>query len=431
MRLIAERRLLHGRFLARFVIVPILLWTAPAVLAQPDFEEAVAAHQKMVLLLDEASRKEGYRADVLVEAARYYYSHKRDALAAIDSQYQRETRKKGELSPTVIAFVSFARDDSKLRDGDKLAFLDLVEDFIFLERGGGVEKGVLAPLQEVRSEVNAVYAEYSEEYSALTGLLSQHRVREKWQDYIAYLRSRYAVEKLVTKEIVNSFVPAGGVKGDLMLKNPDAFLTKPKQRRESAEKTVVLTFDDGPHRYRTPEILDMLERYGMKAHFFVCGENLGRVDEAGRASALSWARRLTARMLKEGHDIGNHSYDHPNLANFPIAEVRRQLEQTNHLIALHSGETNRYFRPPYGSRNQEIDELVSKLGMTTVLWNVDSRDWAVYIPEFIADDVIQQVERRGGGVVLLHDIHRQTVEAVPLILEGLQERGYETVALVH
>jgi peptidoglycan/xylan/chitin deacetylase (PgdA/CDA1 family) len=135
-------------------------------------------------------------------------------------------------------------------------------------------------------------------------------------------------------------------------------------------------------------------------------------------------------MLNAGHGVANHSFSHPQLTELPMTAVEEQLAKTSTLIKIATGEATPFFRPPLGARNAKIDQLATELGMRTVLWNIDSRDWADPVPESIADKVIQGVRHHDGGVVLLHDIHRQTVEAVPLILDQLQTLGYETTLLL-
>ncbi|PSJ30344.1 polysaccharide deacetylase [Streptosporangium nondiastaticum] len=185
-----------------------------------------------------------------------------------------------------------------------------------------------------------------------------------------------------------------------------------RERRE-----VALTFDDGPLPPYTGRILDVLERYGVPATFFCVGINAG-----GFAEDL-------ARMREHGHAIGNHTWSHPFLPELSRPQLAEQIDRTAEAIAEASGGGRpRLFRPPYGSRTPEVMGWLKESGTTTVLWDVAPDDWALRQADAIARDVLADV--RPGSVILLHDgggDRSPTVDSLPLIIEGLLERGFDFV----
>lgn len=188
---------------------------------------------------------------------------------------------------------------------------------------------------------------------------------------------------------------------------------------------VCLTFDDGPDPEWTPAILDILKARGVKAMFFVLGSQAEKYPE------------LVRRIAEEGHEIGNHSYTHANLARIPEALVKLDLNANQRLIESLIGKSTALFRPPYDadSHPTSLDELVpirvaQSLGYMTVLENVDPRDWQD--PD--AAELLDRVKkaRTTGNIVLLHDgggDRSATVEALPGILDYLQERGDRIVTI--
>ncbi|GAA3040998.1 polysaccharide deacetylase family protein [Kitasatospora albolonga] len=186
---------------------------------------------------------------------------------------------------------------------------------------------------------------------------------------------------------------------------------------EGVEPTVALTFDDGPHPEHTPRVLELLGGYGIRAAFFCIGLH-----------ALAHPE-LVRRIVAEGHVLGNHTWSHAYLPDLGPAGLRHQLGSTGEALAEASGAgLPTLMRPPYGGRSPELMERVAELGLTTVLWDVETNDWARPGAEVIADRVLRQV--RPGSVVLMHDgggDRSQTVAALPLVVDGLRRRGYRFV----
>jgi peptidoglycan/xylan/chitin deacetylase (PgdA/CDA1 family) len=175
---------------------------------------------------------------------------------------------------------------------------------------------------------------------------------------------------------------------------------------------VRLTFDDGPHRTATPDILDTLAAHGVTATFFV----VGQMTAANPA--------LVQRESQEGHTIGNHSWDHPDLTRLNSAQVESELQRTNDVIKEVTRTTPTQWRPPYGARNSAVEAAAERVGLTSmVLWTVDPRDWADPPATTVRDRVLQAV--RPDSIILLHDgTGANTPAALPMILNGLAGMGY-------
>ncbi|MBX7196995.1 MAG: bifunctional polysaccharide deacetylase/glycosyltransferase family 2 protein, partial [Sandaracinaceae bacterium] len=192
-------------------------------------------------------------------------------------------------------------------------------------------------------------------------------------------------------------------------------------------RTVVLSFDDGPHPAYTPGILDVLRDEGVRATFFVVGSRAEREPE------------LVRRVVREGHELGNHSFTHPDLGK--IGEQRADLEinSTNRLLEAHAGRGTVLFRPPFRSDDRPTvrEDLLAiqngeRNGMITVTSTVDPHDWARPEPEIIVDYLVSRLERAGAGVVLMHDgggDRKNTVAALRGLIHALRARGFAFTTL--
>lgn len=192
------------------------------------------------------------------------------------------------------------------------------------------------------------------------------------------------------------------------------------------EKVILLTFDDGPHSVHTPAILDILKANQVRAVFFQLGVNLGTVN-AGQPTPGHHAW-IEERLVAEGHAVGNHSFSHPVLTRLTDEAVSREIGDTQALLeAMVPQDISRTggFRPPYGARNDRVMAQIDRHGLRSVVWNIDSEDWADPIPASIAHRVAEEAEHTGRGIVLMHDIHGRTVDALPLVIDELKKRGFK------
>ena len=179
---------------------------------------------------------------------------------------------------------------------------------------------------------------------------------------------------------------------------------------------IALTFDDGPSAALTPKLLDLLAAHHIKATFFVIGENVAEHPE------------IVSRAAREGHEIGNHSWSHPNLGKMSDESVRRQLRQTDDAIKSATGNRPTLMRPPYGSITaREKRWIHDEFGYDIILWDVDPYDWKRPGPAVVRARILK--ETRPGSIVLSHDIHPGTIEAMPSTFDELEAKGFKFVTV--
>ncbi|WP_187437940.1 polysaccharide deacetylase family protein [Actinomadura decatromicini] len=176
-------------------------------------------------------------------------------------------------------------------------------------------------------------------------------------------------------------------------------------------RCVSLTFDDGPGPY-TARLLDTLKGRGVRATFFMLGENVGAHPD------------LVKRMSLEGHELANHSWSHPDLTSVSSGELRSQIQRTQAAIKGVSGVTPTLMRPPYGATNKQVGRAI---GMPLILWSVDTLDWRYR--SVARDTKVGIKEPASGGIVLFHDIHKPSVDSIPKVVDGLKKRGFTFVTV--
>ncbi|MFD5162142.1 polysaccharide deacetylase family protein [Streptomyces hawaiiensis] len=179
-------------------------------------------------------------------------------------------------------------------------------------------------------------------------------------------------------------------------------------------KCIALTFDDGPAAPETATLLTHLARYKARVTFFTVGQNVAAHPDLVRAEA------------KAGHEIGNHSWNHPDLTRLTRQQIASQIDRTSAAIKAATGKTPTLLRPPYGAINRTVRTATT---LSPVLWDVDTEDWKYRDPAKVARTVIDKAQP--NDVVLLHDIHPTSVAAVPEILRTLTARGYHFVTVSH
>lgn len=184
---------------------------------------------------------------------------------------------------------------------------------------------------------------------------------------------------------------------------------------DRGDKTVALTFDAAWGADKTDKILEILDEYGAKATFFLVGFWLDDYpDEVKKIDAA-------------GHEIGNHSKNHLNMSGLDKSEQVKEITSVNEQIKNLTGKTPRFFRPPFGDYNNSLIESVEQQSMIAVQWSVDSLDWKGLSAAQIADRVLAKVT--DGSIILCHNNSDHIVEALPLILIGLENKGYKPVTM--
>lgn len=177
-----------------------------------------------------------------------------------------------------------------------------------------------------------------------------------------------------------------------------------------------MTFDDGPNASLTPKLLDLLAAHHMKATFFVVGENAAEYPE------------ILKRAAREGHEIANHSWSHPNLGKMGDDAVRRELQKTDDAIKAAIGIRPTLMRPPYGSITARQKSWIhDEFGYRIIIWDVDPLDWKRPGPSVVTHRIVS--EARPGSIILAHDIHPPTIEAMPATFDQLEAKGFKFVTV--
>jgi peptidoglycan/xylan/chitin deacetylase (PgdA/CDA1 family) len=179
---------------------------------------------------------------------------------------------------------------------------------------------------------------------------------------------------------------------------------------------IAMTFDDGPSPETTPRLLDILKQRNIKATFFMIGQNAERNPA------------IVKRILEDGHEIGNHSWTHPQLSKLSDERVTQEINQTQDAIKKACGYTPVLLRPPYGAITARQKEWIEKqFGLSVIIWSVDPFDWKRPGASVIEQRILAGA--RPGAIVLSHDIHKQTVDAMPATLDALAAKGFKFVTV--
>ncbi len=194
------------------------------------------------------------------------------------------------------------------------------------------------------------------------------------------------------------------------------------KKGDESKKAIALTFDDGPDEDFSPQILDILKKYNVKATFFMVGQKVG------------WNPAIAKRAADEGHEIGNHTFSHINICNSSNEQINNEINKTQKIIKDITGKEPKFFRPPYRAINENLFNIMKSKDMKVVLWSdLDTKDWSnpgVY-------NIIKSIEdnAENGTIILLHDYNKvrnnksQTIQALEKIIPKMQSLGYEFVTI--
>ncbi len=185
---------------------------------------------------------------------------------------------------------------------------------------------------------------------------------------------------------------------------------------------IAMTFDDGPDAKLTPRLLDILKERHIHATFFVLGERVMDHPE------------ILQREIAEGHEVGNHSWDHKALNKLGEGGLKHELADTSDLIKQTIGKPVTLMRPPYGATNPRLSRAIEKeYGMKVILWSVDPDDWKDPGASVVSSRILNGWKESGGAkpgaIILSHDIHKGTIEAMPATLDALLAKGYKFVTI--
>jgi peptidoglycan/xylan/chitin deacetylase (PgdA/CDA1 family)/uncharacterized caspase-like protein/predicted negative regulator of RcsB-dependent stress response len=321
----------------------------------------------------------------------------------------------------MAGMLDYIESDPALFDADRLAFREVLS---------GLQQSVArdSSLQAIKlhkrigddlDALGDIEHNYQKEISQIFSHFDSRAIvekREKWEDYVAHLKKIYTREQILKDYGVITPYPLAKAKG-LDDENKEIFGDK------LPPKTLLLSFDDGPHPQYTDEVIAILKQYDLPAVFFQVGRNLGTLDAQGQAK-LGPNAAISRKLLAQGYAIGNHSYTHAQLSKETGDALKAEINNTDALLQAVDAKRPPLFRFPYGARNAEGLALLRADHLRSVMWNIDSLDWADPVPSSIADRVLRQVDKEGHGIILFHDIHERTLKALPLVLDRLVAEGY-------
>ncbi len=403
-----------------FALAALPAAAADAGTAPPTTEIEIAAERvvenfrKLIVLHDGSARARTPAASL---AGRMLFYRNRELTAQLVEALTQASREENARRIERLLVLFTARTD--WWDIDRIALLGVVNE---TRLRLPADDALTQRLERKRDEISLIRAAYNNEFTAAlaaraTSVASGPR-RAGWDGYVAALRERYPLARVIEELNQSQADEPAPVR---------SAATEAAARDEWTDgglppKTVLLTFDDGPHPKFTAEILQILAHYNIRAVFFQVGQNLGTV-RGGRAE-LSRNAAVVAGIVRGGHAIGNHSHTHPLLTKLAATAIDEEIDTTQSLLEAAAPAHAPLFRPPYGARNDLVLAGVAERGLRSVLWNIDSRDWADPIPQSIAQRVIDEAEREGRGIILFHDIHGRSVQALPIAIEGLLKRGF-------
>jgi peptidoglycan/xylan/chitin deacetylase (PgdA/CDA1 family) len=254
---------------------------------------------------------------------------------------------------------------------------------------------------------NWIFADYDEEELTASASLP----------LTEFLESTYSFEPEVYQLSADIFVVEDSNYGVLGVYEEytqrDFFHVSIHDADESRAPMIALTFDDGPSIF-TRELLDILDEHGGRVTFCV----LGNLVEIGAATII--------RAFESGHEILGHSWDHSDLSRLSVENIMTQIQRTSAIIDAVTGEPPPpLFRVPFGAYNRRIAEAATELGYGVLNWGIDPRDWQFRDEDHIFDYIMEHA--RDGAIVVLHDVHQTTVDAMARVIPALIEQGFQLV----
>jgi peptidoglycan/xylan/chitin deacetylase (PgdA/CDA1 family)/tetratricopeptide (TPR) repeat protein len=383
-------------------------------------DESVAAYRKIIVLMDNSSALDEGNRERVHTAAWIQFEQNRDRLEKVEEDLHADVVKTS--SPLTDAFLTRLESNADYRDADKLVFRDLLDGLASIPSGENVSAPMRKRIADDVAVLEKIQTLYQKEITQVFAGLETRGMtvhREAWEHYVDFLKTKYNREQLL-RESESQLPPAESRGGATPKSKLEIFGT------EMPAKTIALTFDDGPHARYTDQVLAILKKYNLHAVFFEVGKNIGTTGD-NNAVKLGPIAPASYRILEAGNLLGNHSYTHPVLPKLSEAALDKEINTTSTLLNYVIKSPPALFRPPYGAVNQNILTKIQAANMKTVIWNVDSEDWADPVPNSVARRVITEAEKQTRGIILFHDIHKTGIEALPTVIETLQADGFKFV----
>ena len=384
------------------------------------FREVLSGYRKIIVLFTDEKALGPMEREHVNQVGRAIYYENQAKLAQLDTALEIVASSRHDSRFAVLdELLGWIESGKDLYDADRLAFR---ENLLTMQKAVAADQTLPAVklhkrITEDLAALDEIEALYDKELKQIFQRFGERAIeirRERWEDYVAGLKKMFTREQILKEYGVIVPVPpveeGTSEKGEI-------------NGRGLPPKTLVLTFDDGPHGRYSEEIAAILDQYDISGVFFELGGNLGTLDANNKAK-LGRLAGVSRKLARAGHALGNHSYSHVQLSKVNDAALRSEIARTDILLKAVSGTSPRLFRFPYGARTKRSLALLEGLGLRSVFWNIDSRDWADPVPNSIADRVLRSVDAEQRGVLLFHDIKQRTVKALPTILERLTADGY-------
>ena len=388
--------------------------------------EVLASYRKIIVLLaDETTLSRGER-EAANQAGQALFHDNLARLAKLDEALDGLASSTNPMRFDAMgALLDYIESEPGLYDADRLAFRELLQSL-----QASVARDTTLPAIKMHKRISEdldalaeIERNYEKEIRQIFGRFDQRAIelkRERWDDYVAHLKKLYSREQILKDYglVLPYPAPMETSAGDAAKDEPGEIFGRGLPR-----KTVVFTFDDGPHRLYTDEIAAILKQYGAPAVFFNVGRNLGRLDLDGTPK-LGPGAKVSRRLMADGYVLGNHSFTHAQLSRESGDALKAEIFNTDALLKAVNPDRSSLFRFPYGAHNGEGLHMLEAAHLKSVMWNIDSLDWADPVPASIAERVLREVDREGRGIILFHDIHDRAVKALPAILDRLTAEGY-------
>jgi uncharacterized caspase-like protein/peptidoglycan/xylan/chitin deacetylase (PgdA/CDA1 family) len=403
-----------------------------AALAVPDaeFREVLAAHRKIIVLFADEKALTGSAREAADRVGQAIFHDNQARIEKLNDTLDALTRSTNPARFDALnTLLTYVESDHDLFDADRLAFRELLQSLqADIARDSSLPAIKMHKrISEDLDALNEIEHNYEKEIRRIFGRFDQRAIelkRERWDDYVAHLKKLYSREQILKDYGVVLPYP------EPKTAPPDEKEEKKTQKEEGEifgnhlpKKTVVLTFDDGPHKLYTEEIAAILKQYDAPAVFFSVGRNLGSVGADGSVK-LSARADVSRRLKAAGYVLGNHSFTHAQLSRETGDSLNAEIFHTDALLKAVDPTRSPLFRFPYGAHNSEGLKALAGAHLKSVMWNIDSLDWADPVPASIAERVLHEVDKAGRGIILFHDIHERSVKALPIVLDRLVAEGY-------
>ncbi len=389
-------------------------------------QDVLAAYRKIIVLFADEKTLSATERELANQVGQGLFHENRARVVELETLFAAVSSSGHPQRFEALASVlDYVESNADLFDADRLAFRELLRSWqadvardsalpaIKLHKRMGEDLEALAEIERnYEKEIRQVFGRFEPRAIELK--------RERWDDYVASLKKRYTREQILKDYGVVLPYPV-----------PKATARKGKSEEEGEvfgtslpPKTIVLTFDDGPHRSYTAEIAAILKQYGAPAVFFQVGSNLGTLGADGKPKLNNLAA-VSRTLQAGGYTLANHSMTHAQLSKRSGEALKTEILGTDEILKTVDPQRSPLFRFPYGARNEEGLNVLEGAHLRSVMWNIDSLDWADPVPSSITERVLQTVAKEGRGIVLFHDIHERTVKALPAILDRLVAEGYQ------